>query len=475
MPALPQFDETRRSRALVLAIAILFAAAVVPFLGRTSLWQSDEARIAEISRRMWETGDWVVPRIGDETYSRYPPLQFWLLAATGGALGVGELSMRLPGALSAVALLLVLARLATRLAGPVAGVAASLVLASTAGFLSEAAFCRANVLLALCSTVALERFVAVIRGDARRSTVAAFWIALALGVLARGPAGVAVPGLSVAAWLCCARDVDLRRLRPVWGIPLFVAIALPWYVVVARREGLAFLEMNLLRENVEAFVSGFEHPRPIWFYLVRLPQKALPWILLAPFAWRVRRAPGVAPAGLWAVLLLLLLSASSNKRASYLSWLYPAVALTLGTAFPAIAFRWRKRLAAVGPPVALATGLLAAVYGAWIRPLRDVDGRLGIAFSRLVETHVPEGERIGTLGAIAGDPGYYFYLRRELEAGTGAPGFYLASASQRDRFVAEGGAPDVLATHRDARGRVFLLLRVGAARVSLSSARAPVP
>jgi hypothetical protein len=255
--------------------------------------------------------------------------------------------------------------------------------------------------------------------------------------------------------------VDLRALEPRWGIPLFAALALAWYVLVARREGFAFLEMNLLRENVEAFASGFEHPRPFWYHLAHLPLSSFPWILLAPLAWRARRAPGVAPAFAWSGLLLLFLTLASNKRASYLSWFHPAYALALGVAFPACGLHVRRRIAGLAPIAALSVALAGAIWGGWIRPRADANGLAGIAFCREIERLVPKEEPVGTLAALVGDPAYYLYLRRRLETRPGGAGVYLAYVEERDRLAREGRPLRVLATHRDSHGRALLLLRIG--------------
>src|SRR5262245_50361162 len=83
---LPDPRFTRR-----LAWILLFNAAVtVPFLGATTVWVVDEGRISQISREMVQSGDWIVPRIGGVTYACYPPLQNWLMALSGVALGWNE-------------------------------------------------------------------------------------------------------------------------------------------------------------------------------------------------------------------------------------------------------------------------------------------------------------------------------------------------------------------------------------------------
>ena len=47
--------------------------------------------------------DWLTPRIGGVTFPAYPPLAYWLLAASGSVFGFNEFAMRLPTALAGLA------------------------------------------------------------------------------------------------------------------------------------------------------------------------------------------------------------------------------------------------------------------------------------------------------------------------------------------------------------------------------------
>ncbi len=508
---------------LALSLVLLVdAALLLPILGSQALWLADEARIAAIARQMAASGDFVVPRIGDETYSRYPPLAFWLMALSGSALGFGEFGLRLPGALAGVGALAVVALIARRLAGERAGLAAAVVLASLPAFADEQLTCRANLLLVLFSLLAFERFLAVAAGDRRRLGIACMWVSLALAVLAKGPAGVAIPGVGVVAWLALERRPSvLLALQPGWGIPLFAALALPWYVAVAAREGSDFLWMNLFLENFAAFATGFEHARPVWFYLVRLPIIALPWIALAPLLWRVRGARGLPLALAWCGGLLLLLCLSANKRASYLSWFHPAFAIAMGiglqalsesaplllrrafgAVFGAIAAAaavmtlgaflplrlpdsaeriaplamlvaavaalvgagglWLSRRAnavASACALAFATTAGAAVWKAEFEPRLDDRSREGDAFCREIEAIVPSGEVIGIVDGLS-EPGFHLYLRRALERRDGEPGVYLLSELQRDEFASRARRLEVLAARQVGHGSATLLVRV---------------
>ncbi len=491
-------------------------------IGTDPLWRPDEARIALIAQQMAESGDWIVPRIGDEVYSRYPPLPFWLMALSGSALGFDPFALRLPGALAGLGVIAVAALIARRLAGDRAGLAAAIVLASLPALFDEQLTCRANLLLALASSFAFERFLAIAAGDSRRRCAAGLWVALAVAVLAKGPAGVAIPGVGIAAWLALERrPAVLWALRPAWGIPLFAALVVPWYALATARTGPEFLWMNLVLENFAAFATGFEHPRPVWFYLVRLPLVALPWIAFAPLLRRVRSVPGLPLAVLWFAGLLLLLSVSSNKRVSYLTWAFPAFAVAIGIGLHALLDAEPRALrrvlatlfgtaavtgiavgiAAVLParipsglapyapfgalaagsaalagaagllltrhgnvafPIAglgLASALGAALFHATWEPLSDDRARAGTAFCRQVEALVAPGEPVGIVEGILPEPGFHLYLRRPLVQ-RGGPGVYLVSQDQREELDRDGHRLEVLAASQVGRGSPTLLVRV---------------
>src|SRR3982750_4290023 len=103
-------------------------------LGRGALSRIDETQIAEVPREMVTGGDWVTPRIGTLPFAAYPPLQYWILAATGSVLGFNEFAMRLPTALAALGLIWVVARMTRRAAGDDAALGAALILATLPAF-----------------------------------------------------------------------------------------------------------------------------------------------------------------------------------------------------------------------------------------------------------------------------------------------------------------------------------------------------
>lgn len=507
------------------AIVLAHAALTIPFLGWTTLANIDEGRISEVAREMALSGDFITPRLGEVPFACYPPLQYWLQAASGSVFGWNEFAMRLPGALCGVGLVIVTGLATRRMAGERAGLLASAFLASTPGFLSHEAACRADVTTTFFATSAFERFLAwagAEEKDRRRRDLALMYVLVSLGTLAKGPIAIAMLGLGGLAWFITHGPWSLLlRMGFAWGIPLAAAIILPWYGLVYRSAGAAFLEENLLLENVNAFTRGYQQKRPWYFYFKVAPAAMIPWLPALGFAWNVRRARGLRFALAWMAAVFLFLTLSSAKRQSYLvyldaplamaagviiagmlkdaprplrtslmgfggtlaaggaalllipssTWtsdsirsladLFPLLAALLAAAGAALAaIAWKK-----GAPAGIAAvaALFAAGYvlhRAAIEPRWDLAGREMKAFCRRAAAAVPPGERIAYLATAQIDGAVHFYIGRPLQPRNGEPGPYILSPWQPAELENRGLRLLLLDSTRDARNRPTYLARV---------------
>ncbi len=500
-------------------LVVLQALAVLPFLGAAPLSEVDEARIAQISREMAESGDWIVPRLGGEPYACYPPLAYWLMAGSGIVFGFGEFAMRLPSALAGLALTALAGRVGRRLAGDGAGLAAAAVLATMHAFVLQQASCRADVLVALGAVGAFERFLAVAGGAGAKGWLP-FPLWLALGVLAKGPIAGVVCGMGIAAWLLVERRWRvLLDLKPALTVPLFLAATVPWYLLAGSRAGAEFLRTNLLLENFAAFTTGHEQAQPAWFYLRTAPQRLVPWLLLLPAAWAWKGERGFRTALLWAAGVFLFLSVSSAKRVNYLTFVYPAFATAVGIGLAATLRAEPRRISrgiAIVAGLAAAAGLAIGILGAagrgssslraaypaapilllaaaavlavvlrakgplaatvslgaavllligayhGTRGLRlEESTRQALAFCTRVETSLPPREPVSLIGPELPEGFHLFYCRRPvLRRSTPGPGYYLGNEAQKSRLVDSTPGALVLDAVPDDRGHRTYLIRV---------------
>jgi 4-amino-4-deoxy-L-arabinose transferase-like glycosyltransferase len=360
----------RVAAGLALAAACLI---LLPGLEVRDLHSSHEARAAQNVTSLLASEDGI-PRLFDGRFeAQKPPLYYWL-AALAVRLGFSiEYAVRLPAALAGVGVIALLLGAGLWTGRPWAGVFAAVVLLASIHFSWLGRIGRIDMPLALTTTAAALGFhLALTLGKSWLLPLA--WLACALGVLLKGPVGLALPAAIVAAillaegrwpaiWEGGAWWALLRESGAFWGLPLVLAACVPVFAWLHVRTQGAFTEEFFWLHNVARGLGGSRlRAHPWWlylpyFFLYLLPFSPLLLAALRPGWWS---GDPWARAGLaWACGAVALLSAAKFKRADYLLPAYPGAALFLGALLERM-LRGRPRLAAWG-----ACGALGLACAAW--------------------------------------------------------------------------------------------------------------
>jgi 4-amino-4-deoxy-L-arabinose transferase-like glycosyltransferase len=307
-------------------------------LAERPLFDPDEGRYAEIPREMLSGGDWVIPHLNALVYLEKPPLQYWLTALSFRAFGENEFAARLCTGLAGYLSLATVFLLGRKLWGFDAGVRALLLTSASTLFVLLGHQLTLDMLLSFCSTAALGAFLMAQsrRGESWRAWMLGCWAAMALAVLTKGLIGVLIPAATSCVYVLWQRDWTLlRRLNLRWGLPLFTAIAAPWFVLAARANP-QFLKFFFVREHFQRFLTPIEHrTQPWWFFAPVLVVGIMPWLpqaaraLAVPFAERAPRGQFDAARLLWiwSVFVLIFFSCSDSKLIPYILPAVPALAL----------------------------------------------------------------------------------------------------------------------------------------------------
>ena len=93
-----------------------------------------------------------------------------------------------------------------------------------------------------------------------------------------------VIGLTAMALSIRDRDVRwLSRLRPLPGIPIMLAVALPWLIAITISSHGAFITQSLGGDMAAKLAGAKEsHGAPPGAYLAMFPNHLLAWIALCP-------------------------------------------------------------------------------------------------------------------------------------------------------------------------------------------------
>ncbi|HXW83965.1 MAG TPA: glycosyltransferase family 39 protein [Candidatus Binataceae bacterium] len=268
------------------APAALAALLCLFHLGSYGLWEPDEARYAEIAREMLLSRDFVLPHLNYVLYVEKPPLLYWLTSLSFAIFGENEFAARFFVALFAVAGVAATAYFALRTFDPRRATLAGAVLATMPLYAVMGQVLTTDMMLATLVTIASFALFLQWRDGGRWCWLA--YLAIALGVLTKGPVGAALPLLTLGVFLLWQRDLaSLRRFHLIAGLAMVLAIATPWFVMmIARVPG--YFDFYFVGEHLRrAFESSYSHGEPFWFYAPVLLLGLLPWSMLVPlFTWR---------------------------------------------------------------------------------------------------------------------------------------------------------------------------------------------
>jgi 4-amino-4-deoxy-L-arabinose transferase-like glycosyltransferase len=322
---------------VVLAVAWFATLQVRP------MFDPDEGRYAEIPREMVASGDWLTPRLDGLKYFEKPPLQYWASAVAYSLFGFSEWTSRLWTVALAFACLPMVFEWTRRFYGVRPALAAVVALAVSPYFsiighlnLLDAGF--SFWLTAALFAFTLAQSVEPRSRDERKWMLAA-WVAAALAILSKGIVVGVLTGASLIVYSVIERDTrPWTRLHVASGLPLFLLVCAPWFIVVSLRNP-DFPEFFFIHEHFARFLTTVhQRAEPWWFFLPLLLLGVLPWGLSLPGACRhAWRASGPTPHFkplrfllIFSACTFLFFTASGSKLAPYLQPMFPPLAALLG-------------------------------------------------------------------------------------------------------------------------------------------------
>ncbi len=320
----------------VTVLILMCLAMYLAGLGAIPPLDRDEARFAQASKQMLETGDYVDIRFQDVPRYKKPVGTYWAQAATTGLLSSERnaiWSYRVPSVLGATAAVLLTLALARLFLPRRMALLAAAVLATSLLLGAEAHMAKTDALL-LATVVAVQLGLArAWLGRDGPATWLVFWLGIGAGVLLKGPVTPMVAVLTLAALCWTRRSVRWAALlRPLPGLVTAFALALPWFVAVHLHTGGAFLSTAFGTDLLPRLRGGMEsHGAPPGYYLVLLafifwPGSLLLWPGLV-HAWRHRAESAVCFLLCWILPTWLVMEVVPTKLPHYLLPVLPALAI----------------------------------------------------------------------------------------------------------------------------------------------------
>ncbi|MDX8412340.1 MAG: glycosyltransferase family 39 protein [Mariprofundaceae bacterium] len=323
-------------------LPLLLGLALVNFLfmlGGHSLWDVDEPNNAVCAREMLAVGNWWVPMFNGDLRFDKPILLYWLMMPAYSLFGINEFSARLPSAMAITALTGVVWYFTRRLLDARSALIAALLLVSSLHMAVISRAATPDPLLILCVGFTLLALLCVyVENEGGRLLIAAY-VAMGIGVLAKGPVAVLMPGLVMGLFLLLMGEWrSWRRFRPFMGLAIILGIALPWYVTVGVLTGGEWLEGFLLHHNIDRFTQPLQGHRGFpGFYVLTVLLGWFPWsgLLASVLLFGVWRLRGLRQQPMrlfllcWIVVFLVFFTVARTQLPNYMLPVFPAAAVLM--------------------------------------------------------------------------------------------------------------------------------------------------
>jgi 4-amino-4-deoxy-L-arabinose transferase-like glycosyltransferase len=379
---------------LVLVIVALLA--FLPGFFRIPPVDRDEARFAQATKQMIETGDYVDIRFQHEVRYKKPVGIYWLQAVvvkTALVLGVPDALTkiwlyRLPSLMGAVGGVLLTYWTALAFVSRRAAVLAGVMLAGSMLLGGEARLAKTDAMLFATIVAAMGAMARIYLRQQSNPDAASewrlpaiFWTAIAGGILLKGPLILMIIGLAAVAVSILDRSARwFLALKPAVGLLWLLILVSPWFIAILSKAGGSFFAESIGQDLLSKLASGQEsHGAPPGYYFLLFwvtfwPAAALA-AMAAPWAWRARREPAIRFLLAWLIPSWVVFEIVVTKLPHYVLPLYPAIAILIATAIDRGALA-RERWAVRGVAWWFVLPILIGIAG--LVALVSLERRLGL-------------------------------------------------------------------------------------------------
>jgi len=342
-------SESRLAHVLILTALVLLTA--LPGLSSVPAIDRDEARYAQATVQMIESGDPIDIRFQDAPRWKKPAGAYWAQAVSvtlfGGPGGRAIWKHRVPSVLAALLAVLATYWAGRRLVGRQAAVIGAALFAVSLGLVYEAHAAKTDALLVASTTICFGA-LAHIRHDplaTQKTASLLFWMALGAGVMLKGPIAPLLIVLAIVSLMIWERSAKWAKPLLFWPGPiLFFLIVLPWTVLIWHKTGGAFFTTAFSEDLAPKMTGGQEkHGGLPGYHLVSVLVMFFPAVALLPagvaYAIRALNAEGEKSTPVkramrliicWVVPFWIVLELTPTKLPHYGLPLYPALALLCG-------------------------------------------------------------------------------------------------------------------------------------------------
>jgi 4-amino-4-deoxy-L-arabinose transferase-like glycosyltransferase len=285
-------------------IIILFFLHIIA-LSLLPLPDPSESRYASIASEMVNSGDYIMPQIWIKgkliPFMSKPPFAFWMTALSIEIFGTNEFAVRIPSFTAGLLMLLLMYYILNRYKERDTALTAVIITATSGGYYLLSSAVLVDIWLCLFSIGAIFLYYGFLKENNRKRgklLSLGIFIFLALGILTKGPVALIFFGLPVFTYTVLNADFSpLKKVTWFTGIPLFLLISLPWFIL-AEKHTPGYLHYFFINENFMRFVSpdksldlysAISHAVPKGTAVAYTLLVCLPWTLFLPLFYSIKK------------------------------------------------------------------------------------------------------------------------------------------------------------------------------------------
>jgi len=306
-----------------------------------SLTIPDEVFYAQTAKEMVQHKTWMTPFLFGAPQFEKPIFIYWLLRLGFLFFGVSSFSARLFPAFFAT-----LGVIAVYLLGLIGfknqkkAFISALVLASGGLYIGLARTVFTDMVFSVFILFSLAAFYwAYVRPERKALGILLFFVFSALAVLSKGPLGFIIPFLVIVVFLAVRKELFFLFCKATfWGLLIFAALSLPWYILMIQKYGSSFIQEFFYNDHIRRLIEAEHISNDTWyFYPASMIGVVYPWSLytLLGLFFLVRHLKrGPEPMNLflaiWIGVTFLIFQPAHSKLISYIFPFFPALALVTG-------------------------------------------------------------------------------------------------------------------------------------------------
>lgn len=322
----------------ILLLSIILVTFFLCFISNMPLHSPDEARYSLVSFEMFQTHQYLVPKLFGVAFLDKPPLFYYAQVLMLKLFGYSEFSLRLPSVIAASITCLVVYITGRLVFNRRAGWYGALICANMPLFFIMAHYANLDMMVACFVTLSMCLFVLAQQPNAQHTRLLMWltYLSMALAMLSKGLIALVLPIGSAVIFFVMQKIKPAslngqfqNKLYLLDGLIIFAVCVAPWFLMM-HQEVPGFSYYYFVIQHFYRYLSeSMNNQQPFWFYFAIVFACLLPWVFVVLFKNQRPKNAATIFISIAFIFILLFFSIPTSKTLGYIIPVFPFAALLI--------------------------------------------------------------------------------------------------------------------------------------------------